>query len=143
MCFRATRSMLCEPAMAAVARSWTEEQLAQMYAGLGGAGHDAALVVSELVTNCQQAGAHVVDLTLLGHHGALRVEVTDDAPGWPEMSAHVELDQVRGRGLRIVDAVTVAWGARADRAGKTVWADLAVPGHALSRFGCTHSRVAS
>src|ERR1700759_2237241 len=123
MCFRATKSLSRHPAMAAVARRWTNEQLSQMYVGLGDSGDDAALVMTELVTNCLQAGSGVADLTLLGHHDTVRVEVTDDAAGWPQMLLHVDLDHLRGRGLLIVDAVTLAWGARADGVGKTVWAD--------------------
>jgi anti-sigma regulatory factor (Ser/Thr protein kinase) len=148
MSFRATRSMQCAPALATVARAWADEQLAATYTGLGDMGDDAALVVSELVTNSMQAGAHVVDLTLHGDHGVLRVEVTDDAPGWPKMSAVVALDQVRGRGLRIVDAVAAAWGARPERVGKTVWAELVVPApapiqveSATSCVGATRRRV--
>lgn len=117
MCVRATQRIPCAPATTGAARGWVDDQLGEMYGNLGAGGQDIALVISELVTNCLQAGAHTVNLTLLGHHGIVRVEAADDAPGWPKMSAIPHLDQVHGRGLHIVDAVTSAWG-RASQAGR-------------------------
>ena len=136
MCFRVTRSILCEPAAPRIARSWADSRLAEMYGSLGDAGEDAVLVVSELITNCLNADAHVFSLTLVGHRGAVRIEATDDAAGWPGMMALTRVDQEHGRGLQIVDALSVAWGVRVEPVGKTVWAELATPRHAHLRFRC-------
>jgi anti-sigma regulatory factor (Ser/Thr protein kinase) len=136
MCLRVSRPMRCDPAMVGVARAWVEGHLAAMYDGLGDTGEDAALVVSELATNCVQAGAAWLRLTLVGHRGTVHVEATDDGPGWPQMSAVRSLDQARGRGLRIVEALSIAWGARAETVGKTVWADLAVAARTQPLFTC-------
>ncbi|MER6608243.1 ATP-binding protein [Streptomyces sp. NPDC000927] len=93
---------------------------------------DAGLVVAELAANAALHG-HVpgrdfrISLTVDGD--TLRIEVTDargDAmPRVPEPDG----ESLAGRGLLIVEALSVRWGVRAGPfPRKTVWADLALAG---------------
>ena len=85
---------------------------------------DVVLVASELVTNAivhAHSGVHV----LVGPwNGGLHLEVTDKGPGTPSLSTTASAG-VGGRGLRIVDDVTSAWGVRSSPTSKTVWARFA------------------
>jgi len=85
---------------------------------------DVVLVASELVTNAivhAHSGVHV----LVGPcNGGLQLEVTDKGPGTPSLSATTSTS-VGGRGLRIVNDVTSAWGVRSSPTSKTVWARFA------------------
>ncbi|MEU0130551.1 ATP-binding protein [Streptomyces sp. NPDC006289] len=101
--------------------------------------HDAiTVVVAELTTNAVLHGrVPGRDFALLlrrdDDRGVIRIEVSDTHPGRP---AHVvptsEADH--GRGLVLVDALTVRWGVR-DRVGpgKTVWAECAAGTRPLTR----------
>jgi hypothetical protein len=74
---------------------------------------DVLTIISELVTNAVRAAA------------VIRVEVVDDAPGWPKIQ-HPALDGTSGRGLLIVSALTHSWGTSSlDRDTKAVWATVA------------------
>jgi anti-sigma regulatory factor (Ser/Thr protein kinase) len=93
---------------------------------------DAMLVLSELVTNSMiHAGA---GCTVEMQHGddRLRLEVRDRSPNAPVIGVRGPLD-VGGRGLRVVDAVTEAWGWEPTVDGKRVWAIVAA---AVDRPGC-------
>ncbi|MEU2625491.1 ATP-binding protein [Kitasatospora sp. NPDC007106] len=101
---------------------------------------DAALVVSELVTNAvvhSRSGAGgVLWVEVRRRHGTVRVSVTDggtaDGPaphGPPHPLPHrppVDAGDF-GRGLRIVDALAARWGSVGEAADgrRTVWAELA------------------
>ncbi|WP_199486310.1 ATP-binding protein [Actinomadura logoneensis] len=84
---------------------------------------DAALCVSELVTNALNCGAgdiRVLVERLAG--GMVEVAVWDDGPGAPELQSP-DLTRETGRGLGIVQVLAVAWGTHASaEGGKTVWA---------------------
>jgi hypothetical protein len=128
----------------AAARRWASTQLLSMYSDPGDDGDDAILVVSDLVTNSIQARAHQVDVAIDGHRESIRVEVTDDAPGIPTLTFGA-LDNMRGRGLRIIDKLATNWGVRLARPGKTVWADLPMrpPAAAVFRCDCEADRAAA
>jgi hypothetical protein len=85
---------------------------------------DAALLVTELVTN---AALHartdiVVSVELTG--GVLRVAVTDGSPRHPVLR-HYSVESTTGRGLALVSIVASRWGTEANADGtKTVWAEL-------------------
>ncbi|MGN6169763.1 MAG: ATP-binding protein, partial [Solirubrobacteraceae bacterium] len=66
------------------------------------------VVVSELVTNAVCAGCASIGVTLQLHRDHARVVVFDDAPGRPKQRTG-GLDDVQGRGLSIVRAVSRAW----------------------------------
>lgn len=84
---------------------------------------DAAMVVSELVTNAIRAGASTIRLDV-GRIGRLfRITVIDDANGMPSLS-EPDPSAVAGRGLRIVDSLSARWGVEPSDGRKRVWADL-------------------
>ncbi|MFI9599018.1 ATP-binding protein [Streptomyces sp. NPDC052043] len=86
----------------------------------------AALVVSELVTN---AIVHTASRQIVCelHDGdeLVRIAVRDEgcAPGEPQPSPR-QPEEEHGRGLLLVDAVCLAWGAQEQGTGLVVWADL-------------------
>ncbi|MGM1065220.1 ATP-binding protein [Saccharothrix sp. Mg75] len=84
---------------------------------------DAALVVTELVSNAVDHAVGPVDLTLSRTADGLRVEVGDRSPDQPTPRP-VRVDSSRGRGLIIVAALSVAWGTEPTATGKVVWAEL-------------------
>lgn len=93
----------------------------------------AELVLSELVTNALRARAprdRQVGV-LIAHSeqdGLLRLEVSDAGGGRPEVRNPNE-DEINGRGLLLVEALTHRWGVleREGGIGKTVWAEIKAP----------------
>jgi hypothetical protein len=87
---------------------------------------DAALVISELVTNAivHTASSRVV-CELHDHDDTVRIAVRDEgcAPGEPHPSAQ-RPDEEHGRGLLLVDTLCRAWGAQEHGPGLLVWAEL-------------------
>lgn len=79
------------------------------------------LCVSELAANCVMHAVSDFSVTVI-RAGGVRIEVTDDGSGSVEPRT-VSDREIRGRGLRIVDALADDWGVRpADQLpGKTVW----------------------
>jgi anti-sigma regulatory factor (Ser/Thr protein kinase) len=85
---------------------------------------DAALVVSELVTNAIVHGRTDVDLDLrIVDSTLLEVRVGDTGPGLPAV-ATAAVDRVGGLGLRVVDQLSSGWGVESADAGKVVWCRL-------------------
>jgi hypothetical protein len=94
----------------------------------GGVADDAALVVTELVTNALLHGSPPVRLRLQDVRDGVRLEVAD---GGTELPVAVRRSSVAmtGRGLALVDALSRSWGVEQDeRGGKVVWAELAGDG---------------
>jgi len=88
---------------------------------------DAALLVSELMSNTVRHGGDTARLTASLRDGLLRVAVHDDGVGRPAMQQTVpDLSTTSGRGLQIVDRVADRWGVEPDECGpgKTVWFQL-------------------
>ena len=89
---------------------------------------DAALLVTELVANVVDHAAEgnqlTVELTLSGDW--LRIGVVDGSAVQPVVR---ELDSgsVRGRGLRLVQAIADRWGCEDHDGGKRVWFELRPP----------------
>ncbi|MBV7697666.1 ATP-binding SpoIIE family protein phosphatase [Streptomyces sp. TRM70350] len=89
--------------------------------------HDAMVVLSELVTNAVVHAGTDVELVcrLEPDSGAVVVEVCDHHPSRPprdgEREAAYETPEY-GRGLRLVAALSEAWGVTYRRGAKTVWA---------------------
>ena len=93
---------------------------------------NAALALSEVVTNAILHGRPPVTVRLRGTRDHPRVEVRDASPD-PPAPAHTEMDQefqleiaTFGRGLAIVASSSLAWGAERDGDGKMVWFEPAV-----------------
>lgn len=92
--------------------------------GVGGENADIAiLLTSELVTNAIQHGRAPVVLEASVASGRLRVQVVDTS-GNSVQPQPASLDDVRGRGLYLVDALADLWGSDHGTAGKRVWFEL-------------------
>lgn len=115
---RLPRSRTC----AATARRFVEQELRQSLTTA--ALDDARLVVSELVDNAYMHGRGEISLRLARHGDQLRVEVIDEGQGAAIRIRERGPEELGGHGLRLVDAISTAWGAHE---GTThVWADLPV-----------------
>jgi len=89
---------------------------------------DAALLVSELMSNAVRHGGATATLTVGLGEGYLTVELHDDGAGRPAMpSGAMDPSVASGRGLRILDRLASQWGVEddPDGIGKTVWFRLA------------------
>jgi hypothetical protein len=86
----------------------------------------ATLGVSELVTNALLHAGGGIAVRISDTDGRLRVEVYDESPTLPERVPSVGLEadtnpSMVGRGLRILDAISLAWGVYDEETGKCVW----------------------
>lgn len=104
------------------ARAFVREALRAT--GAQGLYDDAALLVSELVTNAITHASTACRLHVSLTPTVLRLAVVDEGHGTPEPQVHDESTE-HGRGLHLVGAIASAWGIDtwAD-AGKIVWAEL-------------------
>jgi len=86
---------------------------------------DAALLVTELVTNVVDHVQGEVDLTLeLSLSDTwLRIAVVDGSSIRPVVQ-ELSHERPRGRGMRMVEAIADRWGAEDHKGGKRVWFDL-------------------
>lgn len=86
------------------------------------------LVVSELVTNAVRHGVGPITLTLSDTSRGIRVGVHDLGARGPE-ARRPDTHTPGGRGLHVVERLSVDWGVERSRAlqGKTVWAIVNVP----------------
>ncbi len=89
---------------------------------------DAALVVSELLSNALQHAGPLPDsgLRVAWHFdgNSVRVSVSDGGgPTRPELGEPTQYT-TGGRGLRIVARLSRSWGTGCDGDGTTVWAEL-------------------
>ena len=83
----------------------------------------ALLLISELVTNgIRQAGTDL-DVRIALGSDVLRVEVCDRDPTLPVMRTPA-ISDTGGRGMRLVDQLSLRWGVQARRSGKCVWFEL-------------------
>lgn len=119
-------SYAAQPTTPSKARSWSQARLRDVLPEHPGAADildEAAIVVSELVSNAVQAGAQVATLTLSIEQDRVRIGVADDAGGRPAVTRSGPTDE-HGRGLLIVEALCHDWGVTRTRTGKQVWAEL-------------------
>ncbi|WP_344262028.1 ATP-binding protein [Streptomyces sodiiphilus] len=139
----ATFSLGGEPNTPASARDMTRSTLRGW--GLEDLTDDAAVVVSELVTNAVRYGlpapahhcplppatrAQPVLLTLVHCGGSVLCAVFDPGTGIPVVKDPDHLME-SGRGLHVLEALAHSWGwTTPDRHGKVVWALLTTPGAA-------------
>ncbi|MGB9378669.1 MAG: STAS domain-containing protein [Mycobacteriales bacterium] len=98
---------------------------------------EVLLAVSEMVSNCVLHGAPPLRMTMRLRRGLLRIAVNDGSAERPRrMLSSVTSDNLingvvipaHGRGLQLVEAVSLAWGVSdyASGPGKTVWCELRV-----------------
>lgn len=91
--------------------------------GLSEEGDDLLLLVSELVTNAVRHGAPPISLEVLADEATVTVAVGDASPSLP-LPRHAAPDAEGGRGMTLVDLLTVEHGVRPACPGKTVWASV-------------------
>lgn len=86
---------------------------------------DAALIVSELATNALHHAGSPFRAVVDRRQGGLRIGVEDatDTPLERREAAH---DDISGRGVGIVEALSRRWGFNPVPGGKVVWAELAL-----------------
>jgi hypothetical protein len=96
-----------------VLRSWGETALTI----------DAALVASELATNAVAHAASPFRVRLHRVGSTVRIELEDVGPARPE-AREAKPEDFGGRGVAIVEQVSVRWGCDVHPDHKTVWAEL-------------------
>jgi anti-sigma regulatory factor (Ser/Thr protein kinase) len=86
----------------------------------------AQLLVSELVTNVVHHVGSPMVVSCRRANNCIRIEVTDTSLEPPRLTA---VQGPRGGyGLRIVDALSDAWGFEANQRGKSVWFEIRAEG---------------
>jgi anti-sigma regulatory factor (Ser/Thr protein kinase) len=81
----------------------------------------AVLLTSELVTNAVlHADGPITVQAGWDRNHRLRVEVVDSSPAVPRVRRRGQ-DAMTGRGLMLVETMSVAWGAERRSRGKAVW----------------------
>jgi anti-sigma regulatory factor (Ser/Thr protein kinase) len=88
---------------------------------------DAALLVTELVTNAVTHAGGPIGVSAGWVHDALRVEVHDFEPSPPVLRHPSILDET-GRGLCPVADLADRWGVMPESHGKTIWFELNADG---------------
>ena len=119
----ATTSLPGDPGSVPTARRWVRSALTSW--GLPETGWTAAQVVSELTTNVLLHARSAFTLTVTVHAGHVRVEVEDGSPVTLQARQYAAT-ATTGRGLHIVESLSLEWGSAAGDGGKTVWALLPV-----------------
>jgi anti-sigma regulatory factor (Ser/Thr protein kinase) len=85
---------------------------------------DAAMVVTELVANAVDHAGTPSTLSVGLDDRGLHLAVRDSRPDRAPRPRPVDPTAPRGRGLQMIDALTVTWGVTLHTDGKTVWAVL-------------------
>jgi anti-sigma regulatory factor (Ser/Thr protein kinase) len=130
---RKTRRFPSQPESVAAARRFATEPLKAVSADAIAA---VELMVSELATNSVRHAGTAFDLTIAQEQGTIRVEVSDQAGGTPEMRSPGP-DDPTGRGLQIVDIFSETWGVDPGPAGgKTVWFTIHAQASQATSVGC-------
>ncbi|WP_244162846.1 SpoIIE family protein phosphatase [Streptomyces bungoensis] len=120
----ATWDLSGDPAAVAGMRAEALRRLAAW--GLDEISFTAELVVSELVTNAIRYGGPPMRLRLI-RDTAVICEVSDSSSAAPHLRRARTFDE-GGRGLLLVAQLARRWGTRHTATGKTIWAELALPG---------------
>jgi two-component sensor histidine kinase len=84
------------------------------------------LIVSELITNAIKHACGPISLRLI-HERTLICEVSDASNTSPRLRRALGMDE-GGRGLFLVAQVAQRWGTRYTSTGKTIWAEVQLPG---------------
>jgi anti-sigma regulatory factor (Ser/Thr protein kinase) len=94
---------------------------------------DAAVIVSELVTNAVCHGAGCVSFSVQSHEERVVLCVADGSSVVPRRR---EPDGTGGRGLVMIEALSTGWGVRDHQGGKQVWVELRrYPGSPAAQLG--------
>jgi serine/threonine-protein kinase RsbW len=117
---RSSRAFTAEALSVAAARRYVRDVLG----GHPRAHVDAVeLMVSELATNAVKHAHSDFKVSINDSGGEIRVEVRDTGRGQPVLRFPAPTEP-SGRGLRVVEALSRAWGTVDSRHGKTVWFTL-------------------
>lgn len=92
--------------------------------GLDALTGNAELVITELVTNAIVHGTVPITVRASLRRRYLHLAVLDHAPGIPRVTGPDPATRMGGRGLMIVEALTMAWGTTPTPPGKVVWCTL-------------------
>jgi anti-sigma regulatory factor (Ser/Thr protein kinase) len=112
------------PQAVADGRRWARETVREWR--LGETADVVQQLASELVTNSvEHAQTSSVRVLLMFMAGTLRLDVADDDVVSLPVRAQPSVDDVSGRGLAIVEALSDRWGVRITRCAKSVWCELA------------------
>ncbi len=84
---------------------------------------DTLLVITELVQNVIQHTGDGGELALSRRPDAVLVEVFDGSPQPPRLQ-RPDPRRIGGRGMVVVEAMSLAWGSRPTDDGKVVWAKM-------------------
>jgi anti-sigma regulatory factor (Ser/Thr protein kinase) len=104
----------------------TRERVAAALAEWGLSGEPVEptlLVVTELLSNAIDHAHGPVRLSVERSAETVRVEVRDATPDAPQLRPP-DPARARGRGVHLVDALSLRWGWTPDPPGKVVWADV-------------------
>ena len=110
-----------DPRLASQARRQVVAELEEL--GLESLIDDAALVVSELVTNAVLHGGGCLGVAVRPTDLGVRVEVADASTQGPMLGV-ASSGSMTGRGMRMVASLVSAIGIEPAQNGKTVWAEL-------------------
>lgn len=113
-----------DPSAVHVARNDVSRQLSVW--GLEETAFTTELIVSELITNAIKHACGPISLRLI-HERTLICEVSDASNTSPRLRRALGMDE-GGRGLFLVAQVAQRWGTRYTSTGKTIWAEVQLPG---------------
>ncbi|MEU6483921.1 ATP-binding protein [Streptomyces sp. NPDC046887] len=118
-----SETLPCHPRSAAAARRLVRVALAVW--GLPELAEDAGLVVTELVANAARHAQGRPVRVAVERPAAHRVRVSvADGSKVPPEPRQPRVDDERGRGLALVNALAADWGTEPLATGKRVWAEL-------------------
>ena len=112
------------PSSAGVAREVVAWQLREWH--IEGLCEDAAVVVTELISNAVRHAATTVELKMVHLDNGVRLEVRDGSVRPLRLRPCGHTDE-GGRGLHLVDALSTRHGVLPDGDGKRVWVEMSVP----------------
>jgi anti-sigma regulatory factor (Ser/Thr protein kinase) len=115
----ASRTFPCRAAAVPAARRFVRDVLSEQSQQIAEA---AELMACELATNSVRHAETGFEL-VIELHDEIRIEVRDSGRGRPQLLSP-RLTDTRGRGLRIVEAMSSAWGVVSIDGGKAVWFTL-------------------
>jgi anti-sigma regulatory factor (Ser/Thr protein kinase) len=92
--------------------------------GADDAAWTAVQIVSELATNAVVHAATSFTVTVIVDYGLVRVAVTDSKPLVAATQRHFSDYTTTGRGLRLVERMSRAWGVDTTQDSKTVWCEI-------------------
>lgn len=116
------RRFTCQPESVTAARAFVRDALHDRAQELVDA---AELMACELATNCVQHARTDFELEIQDSRVEVRVEVRDAGHGRPTLRSPTS-EEPSGRGLRIVQAMSDAWGIVPATNGKSVWFTLSL-----------------